>query len=97
MPITPAWRLIARWNYALNNPLALPTDPHGTKGRTLERFFGFEHESCCVAYRLLARHWIHNAEGDADNAIYFEIEFKGIGSFGQKTDDFLRRGILGYQ
>ncbi len=97
VPITPEWRLIARWNYALNNPLAAPTDPHGTKGRTLERFFGFEHEGCCVAYRLLARHWIHNAEGDADNAVYFEIEFKGIGSFGQKTDDFLRKGILGYQ
>ena len=97
IPITPAWHFIGRWNYALNNPLALPTDPHGTKARTLERFFGIEHETCCVAWRVIARHWIHNAEGDADNAVYFEIEFKGVGSIGQKTDDFLRRGILGYQ
>jgi LPS-assembly protein len=97
VPITPAWRLIGRWNYALNNPLAPPTDPHGTKARTLERFFGIEHESCCVTWRVIARHWIHNAEGDADNAVYFEIEFKGIGAVGQTSDDFLRRGILGYQ
>jgi len=29
--------------------------------------------------------------------VYFELEFKGIGSLGQQTDSFLRRGILGYQ
>jgi LPS-assembly protein len=97
VPITPEWRLIARWNYALNNPLASPSDPHGTKGRTLERFFGVEHEGCCVAWRVIARHWIHDSQGDTENAIYFEIEFKGVGSVGQKSDDFLRRGILGYQ
>lgn len=97
VPITPAWRLIGRWNYALNDPTAVPTDPNGQDGRTLERFIGIEHDSCCIAWRVLARHWIHTIEGDADNAIYFELEFKGIGSLGQKTDDFLRRGILGYQ
>ena len=97
LPITPSWRVIARENYALNDPLASPTDPHGTDGRTLERFIGIEHDTCCIAWRLIARHWIHNIEGDTDNAIYFELEFKGVGSIGQKTDTFLRRGILGYQ
>ena len=97
VPITPAWSLIARWNYALNNPLALPTDPHGTEGRTLERFAGVQHDGCCISWRVVARHWVHNAEGDVDNAIYFEIEFKGVGALGQTSDDFLRRGILGYQ
>ncbi|HET6546106.1 MAG TPA: LPS assembly protein LptD [Rhodanobacteraceae bacterium] len=85
LPITPAWRLIARENFSLRDH------------KTLESLIGIEHDSCCVAWRLLARHWIHNIEGEADNALYFEIEFKGIGSVGQKTDDFLRRGILGYQ
>ncbi len=97
VPITPSWRLIARENYALNNPLASPLDPHGRDGRTLERFIGIEHDTCCIAWRVIARHWIHNVEGQADNALYFELEFKGIGSIGQKTDSFLRRGILGYQ
>jgi len=97
VPITPAWRLIGRWNYALNQPLAPANYPGGTDGRTLERFFGIEHDSCCVAWRVLARHWVHDVEGETDNAIYFELEFKGIGSIGQKSDDFLRKGILGYQ
>ena len=97
IPITPTWRLIARWNYALNEPQAPPNDPRGKDGRTLESFLGIEHDSCCIAWRVLARRWIHNIEGESENAIYFELEFKGIGSLGQKTDDFLRRGILGYQ
>ena len=69
LPITESWRFIARENYALNNPLALPSDPRGTRGRTLESFIGLEHESCCVAWRVLARRWIHNAAGESDNAI----------------------------
>lgn len=97
IPITPSWRVIARENYALNDPLASATDPHGKDGRTLERFVGFEHDTCCVTWRVLGRHWIRNVEGDADNQLYFELEFKGVGSVGQKTDTFLRRGILGYQ
>lgn len=97
IPLTPSWRLIARENYALNDPLASATDPHGRDGRTLERFIGFEHDTCCIAWRVIARHWIRSVTGDADNAIYFELEFKGVGSLGQQTDSFLRRGILGYQ
>ena len=97
VPITPSWRLIARDNYALNDPQALPSDPRGTSGRTLERYFGVEHDTCCITWRAIVRHWIRDVEGDTDNALYFEIEFKGIGSVGQKTDTFLRRGILGYQ
>ncbi|MEO6690333.1 MAG: LPS assembly protein LptD [Dokdonella sp.] len=97
LPITPSWRVIARENYALNDPLAVATDPRGKDGRTLESFIGIEHDTCCIAWRLIARRWIHNIEGDSDNAIFFELEFKGVGSIGQKTDTFLRRGILGYQ
>jgi len=97
VPITPSWRIIARENYALNDPLASPTDPHGKDGRNLERFIGVEHDTCCVAFRVLARRWIRNIEGDSDSAIYFELEFKGVGSVGQKTDSFLRNAILGYQ
>ena len=85
LPITPAWRLIARGNYSLRDD------------KTLEGFLGIEHDTCCVAWRVLARHWVRTIEGEADNALYFEIEFKGLGSIGRKADDFLRRGILGYR
>jgi len=50
-----------------------------------------------VTWRVLARHWVRNAQGKADNALYLEIELKGLGSVGQQTDSFLRRAILGYQ
>ena len=65
--------------------------------KTLEAFAGIEHDSCCIAWRLLARRYVHNLERDMSNALYFELEFKGVGSVGQKTGDFLRRAILGYQ
>jgi LPS-assembly protein len=95
IPLSPGWRVIARENYALNDPLG--TGPHGTDGRTLESFIGIEHDTCCVAWRVIARRWVRNASGESDNALYFELEFKGVGSIGQQTDSFLRRGILGYQ
>jgi len=97
IPLADGWRLIGRENYALNNPLAQPGDPRGRKGRTLESFLGVEHDTCCVTWRVLARHWVRNAQGKADNALYLEIELKGLGSVGQQTDSFLRRAILGYQ
>lgn len=97
IPLAEGWRLVGRHNYALNNPLALPGDRHGKDGRTLESFIGIERDTCCVTWRLLARHWVRNAQGESDNALYFEIELKGLGAVGQKTDSFLRRAILGYQ
>lgn len=85
VPLSAAWRLIARWNYSLRDDT------------TLEAFAGFEHDSCCVAWRVLGRRYVNTIEGDATNALYVEVEFKGVGSLGQKTGDFLRRAILGYQ
>ncbi len=85
LPIAPGWRLIARENYSLRDRA------------TLEGFIGIEHDTCCIAWRVMARHWVRNTQGESDNALYFEVEFKGIGSFGRKSGDFLRRGILGYQ
>ena len=85
VPLTPSWSLVGRWNYSMRD------------SKTLERFIGLEHDSCCIAWRVLARRWVRNVEGQADTALYFELEFKGVGSIGQKTDDFLRRAILGYQ
>ena len=84
VPLNERWRLVGRWNYSLRDD------------KTLEGFFGVEHDDCCTAWRILARHYVHNVAGDSTNALYFELEFKGIGALGQKTDDFLRRAILGY-
>lgn len=85
IPLNEHWRLIGRWNYSLRD------------NDTLEALFGVERDSCCVVWRLLARQYVRNAAGKSNDALYFEIELKGLGAIGQKTGDFLRRGILGYQ
>ncbi|HET9484884.1 MAG TPA: LPS assembly protein LptD [Xanthomonadales bacterium] len=84
-PITERLRLVARWNYSLRDH------------NTLEAFGGIEFESCCYAIRVLGRHYVRNVEGDRNNGIYAELEFKGLGAIGRKTGDFLQRAILGYR
>ena len=79
-----AWRWIARWNYSLRDE------------STLEAFGGVEWQSCCIALRLLGRHYVQNREGEKNNAIYVEIELKGLASLGRDTGEFLERAILGY-
>lgn len=85
IPLNERWRLIGRWNYSLRDR------------KPLENLVGIERNSCCIVWRLLARHYLRSASGKANDALYFEMELKGLGAIGQKTGDFLRRGILGYQ
>ena len=86
VPLNERWSLVGRYYYSLMNH------------RLLEAFVGAEYDSCCVALRVLARHYI-NAIGQvhADTGLYFEVEFKGLGSTGTRTENFLRRAILGYE
>jgi LPS-assembly protein len=84
VPVSPSWRLLARWNYSLVDE------------RTLEALGGLQWESCCVAVRLLGRHYVRNREGEKNNALYLEIELKGLGRFGRDSEELLQRAILGY-
>ncbi len=86
IPLNERWSLVGRYYYSLMNH------------QLLEAFAGAEYDSCCVALRVLARRYV-NAIGQlhADNGLYFEIEFKGLGSSGTRTENFLRRAILGYE
>ena len=63
---------------------------------------GVEYESCCVAVRVVGRHYVRSFNftrdrAETNNALMFELEFKGLGAFNGQTEDVLRRGILGYQ
>jgi LPS-assembly protein len=62
----------------------------------LEGIAGIQWDSCCIAMRLVGRRYIHNREGELDNAIEFQFELKGLGSAGPDTESRLRRAILGY-
>ncbi len=84
-PVSPNWRIVSRWNYSLFDD------------RTLEAFLGLEYNSCCTAFRILGRHFVRNVEGETNNALYFELELKGLGTLGRKSEQLLRRAILGYR
>lgn len=83
-PLAPQWRLMGSWNYSFLDR------------STLEAFGGLQWESCCMAVRVLGRHYLRNREGEKDNALYLEIELKGLGSFGRETERLLQDGILDY-
>ena len=82
IPLSKNWRLIARWNQSLRDD------------QLLEAFGGLEYESCCYAVRILARRYVRNFEGELNNGIMFELELKGLGSLGRRTEDFLSRAML---
>lgn len=85
IPLNDRWHVVARWLYSL------------PEQRTLEAFGGLEYQSCCFAVRVLGRHFVRTFEGDSNNSIFFEIEFKGLGAFGRDSEEFLSRAILGYR
>jgi LPS-assembly protein len=89
-PVSDRWRLIGHWTYSVLDK------------RTVEALAGVEHDSCCVALRLVARHYVNTydtttALGNANTAIMFEVEFKGMGGFTGQSENAIRNGILGYQ
>jgi len=95
-PISDRWRLLGAWTYSVED------------SRTIDALAGVEYDSCCVALRLVGRTYVNQdyrpssiaARGDVnkrDNAIMFELVFKGLGSTGGQIDPLLRRDILGYQ
>lgn len=89
-PISERWRVLARWTYSVKDR------------RTVEALAGIEYDSCCVAVRVIGRHYVSAylptaAQPTTNNALMFELEFKGLGAFNGQTEEFLRRGILGYQ
>ena len=98
-PVSPRWRLLGRWNVALRDTYDPTTNPGWNRGhpKTIEALAGVEYDSCCTAIRLVGRHYVRDNQGNTDNAVMLEIEFKGLGSSTPQTEAFLQRAILGYQ
>jgi LPS-assembly protein len=90
-PISDRWRLLGDWTYSVLDK------------RTVQALAGVEYDSCCVAIRLVGRHYVNNVNlynpttASSNTAIMVELEFKGLGAFNGQTEGILRRGILGYQ
>ena len=84
-PIRNNWGVVGRWNYAV------------PQGRTLEAFGGVEYDSCCWAARAVVRRYLRNIDGDFDNAVYLQLELKGLAGLGKSAAAFLRKSIPGYR
>ncbi|KAG9604799.1 hypothetical protein KCV01_g6329, partial [Aureobasidium melanogenum] len=101
-PVSERWRALARWVFARRD--VLPVTYNGVtfntftySHRTLDAAIGVEYDSCCAAFRVLGRHYVHDYTRSTANAIMFEVEFKGLGSLNPQSGSYLRRAILGYQ
>ena len=75
-PLNEHWSLIGRYYYSLLDK------------RLLEAFGGAQYDSCCVALRVLVRRYITSiGQVQPNNGLYFELEFKGLGNTGTRTEN----------
>lgn len=84
LPVGPRFEIVGRWNYSL------------PETETLERFLGFEYQSCCWAARFVTRRYVSTRNGDIEHSIFLQLELKGLSSIGSPADTLLEHGILGY-
>jgi LPS-assembly protein len=84
-PISSRLHAVGRWNYSWR------------ENRNLESFGGFEYDSCCWILRAVARRYVNNTNSDTNTAFFAQLELKGLTSLGDSIDNFLEKGILGYQ
>lgn len=90
LPVYEGWHAIGRWQYSLMTQT------------TLESFFGFERETCCWRFTLLARHYINGVDPTtkqnvANNGIFLQFELKGLTRIGDEVDSFMERSVSGYR
>ncbi len=84
-PITRNLSLVGRLHYSL------------LYNRTMEGFGGFEYDGCCYIVRIVGRHYVNKLENEsANNAIFLQLELKGLSRFGSDITTLLDKGIFGY-
>ncbi|HED13079.1 MAG TPA: LPS-assembly protein LptD [Gammaproteobacteria bacterium] len=90
-----AWRFNSAWQVFGGHQYDLENN------RRLENFLGIRYDSCCWGMRVMVREKFNRLTAGEliyDNAIYFELELKGLSSLGSRKeiDTLLENGILGY-
>jgi LPS-assembly protein len=94
MPIGGGWFGIGRWQYDLASHV------------TVETMAGVERETCCWRFSLLALRYMNGTttgqvvtSGNvaSNNAVFFQIELKGLGRFGSQIDNLLLQNFSGYR
>jgi LPS-assembly protein len=84
MPIGSQVNLVGRWLYSVLN------------NETVEAFAGLEFGRCCWRLRLLGQHLKRSSDNAGSTSVMLQLELAGLGSFGNRIDKLLERGIYGY-
>jgi LPS-assembly protein len=71
-PVNERWNFLSRLKYSLAD------------SDVLEAQVGIEYESCCWALRLIAQRYLRSRDGDERDALFLELNLKGLGSFGRR-------------
>lgn len=92
------WSAVGRWNQSLIDDT------------NLERFAGFQYESCCYVISVVARRYLTETQTRSgsvipqdgplvsqDSSIVFQLSLKGLGGIGDNMEELLERGIAGYR
>ena len=84
-PVNPRLELVGRWLYSLRND------------QTLDAFAGVEYGACCWRIRALVRNFVSSVEEDSTFSVMLQFELAGLGKFGNDIEEFLERGVYGYE
>lgn len=92
-PLAAGWYGLGRWQYSFNF------------AKTTESFIGIEKENCCWRFRLIGRRYINGAnnpnflspDAKPENAIFVQLELKGLTGLGNSVDQFLQQNLPGYR
>jgi len=85
LPLTQKWSMVGRADYDLFND------------RSLELLAGVEYQDCCWGTRITARRYLTSDNITYDDALYFELELKGLGSIGNSARSILQEKTYGYE
>lgn len=85
LPLTQKWSMVGRADYDLFND------------RSLELLAGVEYKDCCWGTRIVARRYLTSDNITYDDALYFELELKGLGSIGNSARSILQEKTYGYE
>jgi LPS-assembly protein len=85
VPVNSNWKAVGAWERDVQND------------RDLETVIGAEYESCCWKTRVASRNYLLPDNTTRDNAVFVELELKGLGNFGSGTRDLLQNRVYGYE
>jgi LPS-assembly protein len=84
-PLGERWRVIGRYSFSF-----LDEEP-------LDRFLGWEYESCCWRLRVIGRRYVSQRSGESDSSISIQLQLTGFSDEVDPPELLLDRGILGYR